>query len=63
MNPIRFLRKIRYALRCLRTDIRVFKDGDKWCALRGENLQSGDAAFGENPHQALSRFLKSYGEG
>lgn len=31
---------------------RVFKDGNKWCALLGENLMEGIAAFGDTPRQA-----------
>lgn len=31
---------------------RVFKDGDSWCALAGENLQEGHAAFAGTPNEA-----------
>lgn len=41
-------------------DIRVFEDGNQWCALRGENLQEGEAAFGDTPMQAIGEFLKKY---
>lgn len=33
--------------------IRVFRDGDKWCALRGEDLMSGCGGFGDTPRLAL----------
>ena len=31
-------------------------DGDQWCALLGENLQTGLAAFGESPDAAMRAF-------
>lgn len=31
-------------------------DGDKWCALYGENLQDGVAGFGDSPSQAMRDF-------
>ncbi|MRI57747.1 hypothetical protein D8770_28205, partial [Methylobacterium sp. DB1607] len=35
---------------------RVFKDGDAWCCLLGENLQDGIAGFGNTPDAALRNF-------
>ena len=35
---------------------RLFKDGDMWCALFGDNLQEGVAGFGENPGKAMWAF-------
>ena len=35
---------------------KVFRDGDKWCALRGDNLMEGVSAFGKNPDEATRRF-------
>ena len=35
---------------------RIFIDGDKWCALYGENLQDGVAGFGESPALAMHDF-------
>ena len=35
---------------------RVFKDGDKWCALEGENLQEGVCGFGDTPDAACRQF-------
>lgn len=32
------------------------KDGDSWCALYGNNLQEGFAAFGETPDKAMRAF-------
>ena len=34
-------------------NVRVFKDGNKWCALHGEDLQEGTAGFGCTPQDAL----------
>jgi hypothetical protein len=31
-------------------------DGNKWCALYGENLQDGVAGFGDSPSEALQDF-------
>lgn len=35
---------------------RLFIDGDKWCALHGENIQDGVAGFGDTPHEAMQAF-------
>lgn len=35
-------------------------DGDKWCALYGENLQDGIVGFGNSPSDAMHDFDKSY---
>ncbi len=35
---------------------RIFKDGDQWCALYGEDLQSGVAGFGATPRAAETAF-------
>ena len=34
-------------------EIRIFKDGDQWCALRGPDLQEGGSGFGATPEEAL----------
>lgn len=39
---------------------RVFLDGDKWCALYGENLQDGVAGFGDSPELAAWNFDKNW---
>jgi hypothetical protein len=33
--------------------ITISLDGDKWCALIGENLQDGLAGFGNSPIEAI----------
>ena len=35
---------------------RLFKDGNAWCALYGDDLQVGISGFGETPAQALLSF-------
>lgn len=35
---------------------RIFIDGDKWCALYGENIQDGVAGFGDSPEEAMGNF-------
>ena len=37
-------------------------DGDKWCALYGENLQDGVAGFGDTPDEAMREFDKAWHE-
>ena len=35
---------------------RLSIDGNKWCALFGENLQDGVAGFGNTPDEAMEAF-------
>ena len=35
---------------------KLFIDGNKWCALYGEDLQRGIAGFGDSPSQAMYDF-------
>lgn len=35
---------------------RISLDGNKWCALYGENLQEGVAGFGNSPEAACCEF-------
>ena len=39
---------------------RLFKDGDQWCALYGEDLQAGVAGFGYSPYEAEQDFNRNY---
>ena len=36
-------------------------DGNQWCALYGDDLQSGVAGFGDSPTSAMLDFDKSWG--
>lgn len=33
---------------------KLSKDGDQWCCLFGENLQSGHGTFGKTPRSAIA---------
>jgi hypothetical protein len=35
-------------------------DGNKWCALLGENLQDGVAGFGDSPDGAYAAFDQAW---
>ncbi len=35
---------------------RMFREGNQWCALYGENLQEGVAGFGDSPEEAALSF-------
>ena len=41
-------------------NIKMSIDGDKWCALFGENIQDGIAGFGESPDLAAWDFDKQW---
>lgn len=38
--------------------VRIFMDGDMWCALAGQNIQEGTVGFGPSPALAVAEFLK-----
>lgn len=35
---------------------KLYPDGDQWCALLGDNLQSGVCGFGDTPAKAMYAF-------
>ena len=39
---------------------RIFKDGDKWYALYGTNIQDGVCGFGKTPAEAIKNFNKEW---
>lgn len=39
---------------------RVFRDGDQWCALYGDNIQVGVAGFGPSPEKACMNFDRAW---
>lgn len=39
---------------------KIYLDGDKWCALYGEDLQRGVCGFGDSPYEAMNDFDKSW---
>ena len=38
---------------------RLYIDGDKWCCLYGESIQSGVCGFGSTPYDAIVSFNKA----
>ena len=38
----------------------LFKKGDQWCYLLGENVISGVAGFGNTPFEAALNFAENY---
>ena len=42
---------------------KIFKDGNKYCCLLGDNLQDGIAGFGETPEKACSEFDRVWRRG
>lgn len=38
------------------------KDGDRWCALYGDNIQEGCVGFGDTPQEAMSNFNDNWKE-
>lgn len=51
-----------YEYNCIRSaphvveNARVFLDGNMWCCLKGDDIQSGVCGFGETPEKACSEF-------
>jgi hypothetical protein len=39
---------------------RLSIDGNKWCAIHGDNLQDGVAGFGDSPAEAMVEFDKAW---
>ena len=35
---------------------KIFKDGDRWCCLYGDNIQEGIAGWGDTPYRACCEF-------
>lgn len=40
----------------------VFRDGNKWCALYGSNIQEGVCGFGDSPNEAMAAFDRAWYE-
>jgi len=39
---------------------KIYIDGDKWCALYGENIQDGVCGFGDTPEKAMHEFDRNW---
>lgn len=37
-----------------------FRDGDQWCVLLGEDIQTGIVGFGDSPNDAVLAFYKAF---
>lgn len=40
----------------------LFRDGNQWCALYGNNLQEGVVGFGRSPDEAYRAFDRAWTE-
>ena len=47
---------------CVLWKPRLFRDGNQWCALLGENIQDGVVGFGDSPDAAMWSFDKAWRE-
>ena len=45
-----------YERPCVVFKARLYRDGDQWCAIVGDDLQAGCAAYGESPSLAMRNF-------
>ena len=45
---------------CILFKPRLFRDGDQWLALFGDNLQEGVAGFGDTPDAAMRAFDEAW---
>ncbi len=43
-----------------RLGCRIYKDGDSWCCLYGENIQEGICGWGNTPYLAALDFRKEF---
>ena len=39
---------------------KLFRDGDQWCALLGDDIQEGVCGFGNSPANAMHAFDKAW---
>lgn len=39
---------------------KIYMDGNKWCALYGDNIQDGVAGFGDSPALAMDNFDREW---
>lgn len=38
----------------------LYKDGNQWCCLYGENIQEGIVGFGDTPYKSILDWTKSW---
>jgi len=39
---------------------KLYKDGNEWCCLYGDDIQSGIVGFGETPDKAVSEWRSAW---
>ena len=39
-------------------NVSLTKDGDRWCALHGDNIQDGICGWGTTPQEAMTDFKR-----
>lgn len=39
---------------------KIYKDGNQWCVLYGDNVQDGICGFGDTPYKAVVDFNNSW---
>lgn len=39
---------------------KIYKDGNAWCVLYGDNIHAGICGFGETPYKAVLAFNKAW---
>jgi hypothetical protein len=59
ITPLQFVDRTKELIDRLERTIHLTLDGNKWCALTGENLQVGIAGFGDDPIAALTDLYTS----
>lgn len=47
-------------IKLLGVEANVYMDDDEWCALVGEDLQSGRAGFGKTRQEAIDALVAEY---
>ena len=52
-------RRILYMIESIFKECTIQQDGNQWCFLCGEDLQSGIAGFGDTPQDAINDFIKN----
>jgi hypothetical protein len=44
----------------LKVNAKMYKDGDMWCVMAGENIQDGIAGFGRKTRIAIDEFKVNF---
>lgn len=41
---------------------KLYRDGNQWCVLYGDNLQEGICGFGDSPYKAIWNWKQAFDE-